>query len=213
MSHRDSDPKGTDPAVQYIWHLARNLILLAMGALLGAMVMIFWPSSADSAENACAHTPYVYDRTVRMGEFFEGFRPIVELDTSGDMVIGYGHSYGLFPDEDADLGDVSPDYARIVLMGDLLDAQDAVCSHVAVPLSDDQLDALTLFVMNVGEGAFASSTLLRVVNADQMALVPRELTRWVHDKAGHVLLGLARRRVVEGALFTGVHVDTTKPLW
>ena len=53
---------------------------------------------------------------------------------------------------------------------------------VKVPLEQDQFDALTSFVFNVGSGAFGESTLLKLLNVGKYDEVPAQLDRWV--KAG-----------------------------
>ena len=50
---------------------------------------------------------------------------------------------------------------------------------VKVPLEQDQFDALTSFVFNVGSGAFRDSTLLRLLNEGKYDEVPEQLNRWV----------------------------------
>jgi lysozyme len=51
----------------------------------------------------------------------------------------------------------------------------------------------------VGDGAFRSSTLLRLLNQGQPDQVPAQLQRWVMDN-GHVVQGLVNRRNKEIAL-------------
>jgi len=69
-------------------------------------------------------------------------------------------------------------------------------------LTQNQLDALTSFVFNLGEGNFASSTLLKKSNAQDWAGAREEFARWNHA-AGKEMPGLTRRRAEEAALFGG----------
>lgn len=78
--------------------------------------------------------------------------------------------------------------------------EDAVERLVTVPLNQNQFDALTSFVYNVGIGAFGKSTLLKVLNQGKYDQVPGQLLRW-NKGGGRVLAGLTRRRKAEGALF------------
>lgn len=71
---------------------------------------------------------------------------------------------------------------------------------VKVRLTQGEFDALVSFVYNVGEGAFARSTLLRQLNAGNYASVPAQLLRFTRG-GGRVLPGLVRRRKAEAALF------------
>lgn len=78
--------------------------------------------------------------------------------------------------------------------------EDAVERLVAVPLNQNQFDALVSYTYNCGIGALQSSTLLKVLNAGKYEQVPAQLMRWVHA-GGKRYEGLIRRRKAEGALF------------
>jgi lysozyme len=67
-------------------------------------------------------------------------------------------------------------------------------------LNQNQFDALVSFAFNVGDGAFRSSTLLRLLNQGQYDQVPAQLRRWNMDN-GHVVQGLINRRNKEIALW------------
>ena len=77
----------------------------------------------------------------------------------------------------------------------------AVVRLVKVPLNQNQFDALVSFVYNLGEGALASSTLLKLLNQGDYDSVPAQMMRWT--KANGVdLPGLVRRRKAEADLFS-----------
>lgn len=76
---------------------------------------------------------------------------------------------------------------------DLDPAENTVNSAVTVALNQNQFDALVSFTFNVGDSAFRSSTLLKVLNAGHYDQVPGQLARWVHDN-GKVVKGLVNRR-------------------
>lgn len=83
---------------------------------------------------------------------------------------------------------------------DLLNAIFAVERNVKIKLSDRQLAALTSFVFNVGESAFAKSTLLTLLNQGAMLEAAEQFPRW--SRAGGVKVkGLLRRRFNEASLF------------
>ena len=77
--------------------------------------------------------------------------------------------------------------------------------QIRVPLSQNQFDALTSWVFNLGEGRLQASTLRRVINRGSHSEAPREIRRWVYA-GGRKLAGLARRREAEAALYAGVEV-------
>lgn len=80
----------------------------------------------------------------------------------GTLTIGYGHT------EPARSGlEINERHAAALLRRDLRTAEAAVERLVEVPLNDNQFGALISFCfnVNVGAGAFATSTLLRRLNA------------------------------------------------
>ena len=91
-----------------------------------------------------------------------------------------------------------------LLEADLSKAATVVRRYVRVPLSAPQEAALIDFVFNLGEGNFASSTLLRVLNAGDYAAVPAQLRRWTKGRVKGVLTdlpGLIDRREAEVKLW------------
>ena len=67
---------------------------------------------------------------------------------------------------------------------------------VQVEISDARFCALVSFAYNVGVGALARSTLLRLVNQGKMAEAPAQFLRWTKS-GGKELAGLKRRREAE----------------
>ena len=77
----------------------------------------------------------------------------------------------------------------------------AVRNVVRVPITDNQLGALTSFAFNAGVGSLNRSTLLRKVNANPNDPTIRdEFMRWT-KAGGKVLRGLQRRRAEEADLY------------
>jgi lysozyme len=72
-------------------------------------------------------------------------------------------------------------------------AQSAVRRLVKVPLTQTQYDELVDFTFNVGQGAFAGSTLLKKINAGDCYGAGAEFPKWRYAK-GVELRGLAIRR-------------------
>lgn len=102
------------------------------------------------------------------------------------------------------LGDrITEPEAVHLLRRDVTVAEDAVNVHVRVPLTQAQFDALVSFAYNIGEAAFAGSTLLRLLNAGDYARSSLEFERWVYND-GRRLAALEARRRAERELF-----DTT----
>jgi GH24 family phage-related lysozyme (muramidase) len=139
-------------------------------------------------------------------EHFEGYSPVLYTCPAGKPTIGYGH---VVPKHD--LPDfqkpITKEKARQILMMDMTYAQQAVDRLVKVPLTQNQYDALVSFVFNVGETAFAKSTLLRQLNKRRYQEAAVEFMRWIHAD-GKPLNGLIRRRRAEQELF----LRESKPL-
>lgn len=126
---------------------------------------------------------------------FEGFRSTWYKCSGGRDTIGYGFTRLYY----------SQDTITRLRADEILEAiTDTLASKieklVAVPLNQNQLDALISFVYNIGITEFKKSTLLKKLNKGLYDEVPSELARW--NKANsRVDKGLVRRRAAEGKLF------------
>lgn len=90
-----------------------------------------------------------------------------------------------------------------LLAGDLGKAFDAidrdVTPEVNASMPTARRAALASFIFNVGEGAFARSTLLKKLNAGQTRAACNELSHWIYAN-GRKLAGLVTRRATERQL-------------
>lgn len=132
----------------------------------------------------------------------EGFRQEAYLDEANVATIGYGTTR-YSDDRPVVMGDiVTESEADELLIKDIQWAQAAVNNLVEHELEQHQFDALVVFVYNVGESAFTSSTLLRKLN-DQYSLdTEDEFQRWIWA-GGKISIGLINRRIKERDLFLG----------
>jgi lysozyme len=80
-------------------------------------------------------------------------------------------------------------------------AYEHTVNTVGVELTQNEYDALVSLCYNIGSGNFVSSTLVKMLKADEpKAEVAKQFLRW--DKAGgKPLAGLTRRRNAEAELF------------
>lgn len=128
-------------------------------------------------------------------------------DIAGVWTNGYGHT-----GPDVREGQVITEVqAEQWLREDLREAETCINARVKVPLTQAQFDALVSFTFNVGCGAFASSTLLKRLNAGQYGDVPNQMARWNKAKINgklQVSAGLVNRRAVEIALWGSSFADT-----
>lgn len=126
---------------------------------------------------------------------FEGCRLTTYVDAVGVLTIGYGHT-----GPDVKSGESIPQSkADELLAKDAARFVRAVNELIAVPLNQNQFDALVSFAFNCGEGALQDSTLRRRLNAgeDPNTVARQELPRW--NNGG--MPGLVRRRWAEVELF------------
>jgi len=130
----------------------------------------------------------------------EGLRLVAYLCPANKWTIGYGHTG---PDVKPGMR-ITAERAVALLEADLTSAATVVRRLVRVPLSASQEAALIDFVFNFGESKFASSTLLRVLNAGNHAAVPAQLRRWTKALVKGVMRdldGLITRREAEVKLW------------
>src|SRR6266852_3832385 len=146
---------------------------------------------------------YVGQRGKDLFKEWEGLVTHEYLDSGGAPTIGIGHLLTRSERTSGKLviGGQALDYRDGLTepqCWDLLDqdldpAERTVNEVVKVPLNQNQFDALVSFTFNVGDGAFRSSTLLKVLNDGKYDQVPAQLKRWVMDN-GHQVQGLVNRR-------------------
>jgi lysozyme len=131
---------------------------------------------------------------------FEGFRSRAHRDPGGTLSIGYGFTRDDIPDlnENSTITRQRADQLlRDILLNQYMPYVDEL---VTVPLNQNQRDALTSFIYNVGPGSFRRSTLLRELNRGNYDNAADEFLRW-NRAGGRVLPGLTRRRNAERDLF------------
>jgi lysozyme len=116
---------------------------------------------------------------------------VAYVDPVGIVTVCAGHT------STAKLGQVKTEAeCAALLQQDVVHAEKAVKRLVTVRLTQEQFDALTSFVFNVGETSFAKSTLLRKVNAGDCYGAGKEFMKWVYA-GGRELPGLVTRRASE----------------
>lgn len=127
---------------------------------------------------------------------FESLRLTSYLCPAKVWTIGYGHT-----GKDIKKGMmITEDQANEYLKNDLVYFENIVSKSVEVDINENQFSALVSFVFNVGEGAFKTSTLLKLLNNSDYKGAAQQFLRWNKSK-GKVLPGLTRRRKEEVELF------------
>lgn len=126
---------------------------------------------------------------------FEGCRLKAYRCPAGVWTIGYGHTGNV---KSTDV--ITQEKAEEILKRDLKIHEDNVKRVVKIALTQNQFDALVSFEFNVGYGAFANSTLLKLLNSGNYNAAAKQFERWVHV-GDNILEGLIRRRKAERELF------------
>ena len=173
---------------------------VATGIVATLIILVMLRKKIATALNNTAFAS-ISDSLFNVISSFEGFYAVPYWDRTGYSV-GYGSQYNW-------------DQKRPVAKTDIIDKATAknwllqeaqqdfayVQSKVNVPITDNQLMALSSFSYNVGKEAFATSTLLELLNSGaDINTVAAQFDRWT-DSGGVVNKGLTARRAAEKALF------------
>jgi lysozyme len=129
-------------------------------------------------------------------ERFEQCRLVAYWDALGKVwTIGWGHTRGV-----AQGLTCIQAQADAWLPEDMALCEADVNSHVTVPLTQNEFDALCDFSFNLGCEALNSSTLLKQLNAGNYKAAAAEFQKWDHA-GGQVVAGLLTRRLAEQDVF------------
>jgi lysozyme len=146
---------------------------------------------------------------INLIEISESFRSNPYLCPAGIPTIGFGSTryHDGTPVTLHDLP-ITRDRAEEIMLSNLGEYEAAVNRYVAVPLNQNQFDALVDFAYNAGCQNFRGSTLLKKLNTGDYSGAADEFKKWVygHDpktKQAIRLRGLVIRREAERNLFIG----------
>lgn len=155
-------------------------------------------------------TMQVGDKGKQLFKLWEGLRTEWYYDSGGEPTIGIGH---LLTQSERSSGKLTISSVTVrykdgiseqqcwdLLVQDLIPIEKLINQLVNVELLQNQFDALISFTFNVGESAFKTSTLLKVLNKGMYDSVPEQLMRWVYDN-GNLVQGLVNRRNKEVGLW------------
>lgn len=132
---------------------------------------------------------------------FEGFRSKPYKCSAGVPTIGYGSTFYL-NGEKVSMNDseITKEFATELLLKTLSDFSQYVDKLIKVELNQNQFDAVVSLTYNIGVGAFSKSTLLKLINVNNLTEASNEFIRW--NKAnGKIVNGLTIRRKKEQKLF------------
>jgi lysozyme len=123
-------------------------------------------------------------------------------DTGGIWTIGYGNTINKDTGQAIKQGDkIDLATAERWLKMDVAERQKRIKALIKVSVTANMLAAMTSLAYNIGTGAFASSTLLRLLNSGtDKKLVADQFLRW-NKVQGKEVKGLTNRRKAERELF------------
>jgi lysozyme len=133
---------------------------------------------------------------------FEGLRLKAYQDVGGIWTIGYGSITDPFTGIPVKRGDViTKDTALTWLKKEIETKLAGIKKLIKVPVTENQLTALTSLAYNIGTGAFSRSTLLRLLNSKAPKTdIANEFLKW-NKVRGKEVKGLTNRRILEKDLF------------
>lgn len=122
----------------------------------------------------------------------EGYSPSAYEPIKGDVpTIGFGTTQGV------KIGDkITVERALVRLLADANKFESAVKRCAPVPMHQYEFDAYVSLTYNIGEGAFCSSTLAKLLNQGLYKEACDQILRWDKFK-GKPLAGLTKRRKEE----------------
>jgi lysozyme len=171
-----------------------------LGILATALILYMLRKQIATALNK---TPFgsVSDKLFNVISSFEGFDQVAVYDVNGYSV-GYGSHYNWDAKRNVQKGDiVDKATAKQWLLNDAQKDYAFVQSIVRVPITDNQLLALSSLSYNIGGNALANSSLIKLLNAGyNVPSVASEFDKWIFV-AGQKSEGLKKRREAEKQLF------------
>ena len=128
---------------------------------------------------------------------FEGCKLFAYRDSVGIPTIGYGHI------KDVKMGmSITQKQAEEFLKGDIKPVE-RLLNGMGINYTQNQFDALTSWIFNLGEGNFKKSTMYKNIVARKSDVeITDQMVKWV-NAGGRPLLGLKKRRVAEANMFLG----------
>ena len=138
-----------------------------------------------------------------LARIFENCCLVAYPDVDGVWTIAWGHT------KNVKEGDTCTQVqADQWLLEELNEAATKLCSPIGIPtallpvITQNQFDALTDWVYNLGIEAFLKSTARKFLLQQKFTQVAQALLNW-DEAGGRPLAGLLRRRLAEQALFNG----------
>lgn len=140
----------------------------------------------------------------------EGFLNVIVADNAGYPTIGYGHK--LKPGER--FGIISKETALKIMMEDVAPLEGFLNNYIKPKLTQNQFDALIIFMYNIGATAFLNSSIFQDIKGAKFEEATIPWAKWINitkkevdQKTGETIKklipvqGLINRRLQEIQLF------------
>lgn len=139
-----------------------------------------------------------YNAALTLIKRFEGCKLTAYKDPKGIWTIGYGAT-----GKDIKEGVVwTKDQAEVDLLSRVAALEKKLLTLIKPKTVPDVcMDALLSLVYNIGEGAFASSTMLKKIKEGDLTDACAEFVRWRDPNTPSIEKGLLRRRIDEMTVF------------
>jgi lysozyme len=137
----------------------------------------------------------ISDKGLNLIKHFESFQPKPYLCPAGKLTIGYGHVIT----NGEKFTEIDERRATEILSFDCNVAEAAI-NPISERLNQNQFDALVCFAFNIGNRAFLTSTLRKMIVVGLVTEAADQFDKWVHAN-GKVLKGLVKRRSAEKELY------------
>ena len=136
---------------------------------------------------------------------FEGCKLYAYRDSVGVVTIGYGHTKGV----KMGMG-ITQQQAETFLKEDIVPIE-RILNGMGINYTQNQFDALTSWIFNLGQDNFKSSTMYKYIVAKRSDIeITDQMVKWC-NAGGKPLLGLKKRRITEANMFLGkevYHIDS-----
>ena len=134
---------------------------------------------------------------------FEGCKLFAYRDSVGIPTIAYGHT------KDVKMGmSITQKQAEEFLKNDIKPIE-RLLNGMGINYTQNQFDALTSWIFNLGEGNFKKSTMYKNIVARKSDIeITDQMVKW-YNAGGRPLAGLMRRRVAEANMFLGKNIYST----
>ncbi len=137
----------------------------------------------------------ISENCINLIKEFEGCKLKAYKCPAGIWTIGYGRTTNVKEGDTC-----TQEQADTWLTEEANEFAESVLGMVKVPLTQNELDALTSLAYNIGLGNLRKSTLMKRINESDFDAAADEFPKW-NKAGGNVLPGLVKRRRAERDLF------------